>query len=361
MEIVFSLIFGNNCRARQPSRRVGVLASVCKEKVFFLHPSLGRVAYKCVIIAIMSVVCFQHANAQSGSIVGTEYQFGPLLRENFVEPPKRIEPSFLTTSPNEARKNIVDEEVRNRGFSLALTANYPLHTNNGSGNGLGSQGEPAVSPTLQLGIKYNPIDYWFGQITFYRYLFADRQQAWNPDFGYSFGYDDWHSDTFSLVYSNYTGNRFSPDSANNEKRTNFNQGDWSLGYKFALPQMLEPLFLVGDGDQVGCNTSLNITPRYTNVSTLSTQSYKRTVALGCRYSRPSGWYATITLFAYPTKSQQQPWDPDFSYGFGYFDPRPGGFSIQYNNYSGNRFPGHALQGDGSLRKGGISISWSAQW
>lgn len=357
---MFISIFANDSRTRQPRSRVPVFVFDCKEE-FFHPPLLKRTIYQAVIVVMMYASCLQYAKAQNDPVVGTEYQFGPLLREDFVEPPKKVEPSFLTTRPNEVSKSIADEEVNSHGLSLSLAVDYPLRTSRGSGSGLGSQGDPAVSPTLQVGIKYNPVSYWFGQVTFYRYLFADRQQAWNPDFSYSFGYDDWHSDTFSLVYSNYTGNRFSPDSANGGKRTNFNQGNWSLGYKFALPQVLEPLFLVGDSDQVGCNVSLNLTPRYSDLSTLSTKSHKKTVAFGCRYSRPSGWYANITLFAYPTRAEQQPWNPDFSYGFGYSDPRPGSFSIQYNNYSGNRFPGHALQGDGGLRKGGISISWSTQW
>ncbi len=32
------------------------------------------------------------------------------------------------------------------------------------------------------------------------------------------------------------------------------------------------------------------------------------------------------------------WDPDFTYGFGYFDWHPRTFSLQHNNYAGNRYP-----------------------
>lgn len=311
---------------------------------------------------IVFALCFSYYNFAKAEVdLGMNSPFGNLPRDAPIEPSKKVDSNFLITSPN-AKPIEIAEEISMHGLSLNLSANYPINSGSAIGSGLGLQGTPAVSPTLQLGLKYNPISYWFGQVTFYRYLFADRQQAWNPDFTYSFGYDDWHSDTFSVVYSNYTGNRFSPDLTKGEKWTVFNQGQWSFGYKYMLPRVLEPILLVGDGDQIGCNANLNITPQYTDLRTLSTKYYKKSVAFGCRYARPSGWYANVTIFAYPARLQQQPWDPDFSYGFGYFDPHPGTISIQYNNYSANRFPGHdAVRGDGSPRKGSISISWSTQW
>lgn len=266
-----------------------------------------------------------------------------------------LEPS--DSSPDQKQPEIEKEVVQ--GFSANWSTDYPLSTSGGSG--IGSQGARAVSPTVQLSLKYNPLSYWFGQISFYKYLFSERQQSWNPDFTYSFGYDDWHTDTFSMVYSNYGGNRFRRDPANGGKHTVFNQGQWSFGYKFMLPQSLEQLFLVGDGDQTGCNANLGITPSFTDSETLLVKSYKKTISIGCRYTRPSGWYANITVLTYLGNSQQ-PWDPDFTYGFGYSDSSPGGITVQYSNYSANRFPGHnALPGDGSLRKGGISISWSPPW
>jgi hypothetical protein len=65
---------------------------------------------------------------------------------------------------------------------------------------------------------------------------------------------------------------------------------------------------------------------------------------------------------YPKKEQQQPWNPDFTYGFGYFDWHPGQLSIQYNNYSGNRFSSsEQAKGTGKFNNGSISIAWSKSW
>jgi len=294
--------------------------------------------------------------------VGRDSLLGPPLREPQLEPPDNVDPRFLIGSPNAKPPKIAEQLAPLHGLSLRLSADYPLSSRNAIPTGSRAQGSPAVSPTWQLGLRYSPHQsYWFGQMTFIRYVNADRQQRWNPDFTYSFGYDDWHPGTFSAVYSNYTGNRFFPDPASNEKRSAFNQGQWSLGYKFSLPEELKPIFLVGDDDQLGCSGNVNLTPRYSDLRSRSVKPYKKSLALGCRYTRPSGWYANVTLLAYPDRSQQQPWDPDFTYGFGYFDWRPGTISVQYNNYSGNRLPGHNVPGDGRFRKGSISMSWSTAW
>lgn len=243
---------------------------------------------------------------------------------------------------------------------LRLGLDYPLRTSaGGSTAGAGTQGAPAISPTLQAELRVNPSSYWFGSITFYRYLMSDRQQPWNPDFTYSFGYDDWHPDTFSIVYGNYTGNRLQPEQGETVSR--FRQGNWSLGYKFRMPQMLDPIFKADDSHEVNCSVNANVTPRYTDLRTLSIRKYKHSLSLGCRYMLPNNLYANATLFYYPDRGRQQPWDPDFTYGFGYFNWRPGTVTVQYNNYAGNRYGWRDPSGQGGFRRGSISISWSANW
>lgn len=256
-----------------------------------------------------------------------------------------------------------EEEQAPRG-RLRLALDLPLRTSESGFKGAGFQGSPAVSPTLQAELRYATRDYWFGAITFYRYLLGDRQRPWNPDFTYTFGYDDWHPGTFSLVYANYSGNRLSPRrgrqvEGQREERTRFSQGTWSAAYKFVLPDAIRPWFLLDESHAVNCAAGANYTRRYTDLASRSLMSGKRSVTLGCRYTTPGNWFASLTMYHYPKSSQRQPWDPDFTYGFGYFDWRPGSVSIQYNNYSGNRYPWNARRpGQGKFSNGSISISWS---
>ena len=76
----------------------------------------------------------------------------------------------------------------------------------------------------------------------------------------------------------------------------------------------------------------------------------------------SGFSGGFAFSYYPYPEQKQPWDPDFTYGFGYFDWHPGTISVQYNNYSGNRYPWHKKSPDtGRFKDGAITISWSWMW
>ena len=99
-----------------------------------------------------------------------------------------------------------------------------------------------------------------------------------------------------------------------------------------------------------------------DVATLSMQDWKQSISLGLKYVIYNWWYANTSLYYYPNPDQKQPWDPDYTYGFGYFDWHPGTISVQYNNYSGNRYPWHRKSPDtGSFKDGAITISWSWMW
>jgi hypothetical protein len=228
--------------------------------------------------------------------------------------------------------------------------------------GSGLQGEPASSPTLQMTLKYVPLTSWFVSVTLLKYLRTNLQMPWNPDFTYVFGYDDWHPYTFSAQYANYGGNRFNPDTARGESRTNFMAGSWNVAYKFPLPQALESLVLIDSEHAMGCTLGATLTPRFSDAATNKVLDNKRTLALGCKYSFGNNWYFNFSVPHYLVEKQQQPWDPDFTYGFGYFDWRPGSWSIQYNNYSGNRFPWHPNSPNtGRLIDGSISIGIGVNW
>jgi hypothetical protein len=226
----------------------------------------------------------------------------------------------------------------------------------------GLQGEPASSPTLALNLKYVPLTSWFVAATFVKYLRSDLQKPWNPDFTYVFGYDDWHPYTFSAQYSNYGGNRLSPDRSKKERHTTFNAGSWNVSFKFPLPEVLHSLFLISEDDAVGCSVGANYTARYSDAASNTVMKNKRTAALGCKYAFSNNWYFNFAVPQYLVKKQKQPWDPDYTYGFGYFDWHPGTWSIQYNNYSGNRFPWNPKSPNtGRFKDGSISISIGMTW
>ena len=238
------------------------------------------------------------------------------------------------------------------GLTVTPAIGIPLTSEQAGGETTGALNSASITANLTL--RYQPVGHWFAQATLYGYLQPERRARWNPDFTYSFGYDDWHPYTFSLVYSNYANNRFNPRKG--DPVTPFGHGTVALGWKAPMPQKLARLFLVGEGRQIDCRVGLNTSPRFDRDDG-TTGNWKTSANLGCRYPFTDRLFVDVNLFAYA--HGQQPWDPDYTYAFGLFDYRSNRFSIQYANYSGNRFPGRArARNSGRLKDGGISISWN---
>jgi len=255
-----------------------------------------------------------------------------------------------------------DSEWRNLfdGVTVSLSSSFPLSRSAFTEtDGLDSQGtRSARNQTVNLGLSYNPLSYWFFNANFSGYINSDLQAAWNPDFTYTFGYNDWHPWTLSLVYANYGGNRLNPDRSAGETHTNFDQGSWTLGWKTPPPESIQRIFRIHRTSRLGCNVGLSLTPKYLDLESLSEKSWKKVFRYGCKYSIYKNWYVNFNGAHYLDKRQKQPWDPDFTWGFGYFDWRPGKISIQYNNYAANRFPWRKDRDFTTrLKDGSISISW----
>lgn len=278
-----------------------------------------------------------------------------LLRQHggiYVEPPSGVDPLYVPDGP----RGWTAPGQPGHPLDIELSLEMPLPGRKDSAASTATQGPRPTSATWQALLRWRPMGAapWFAQLVFYRYLQPSRQQSWNPDYSYAFGYDDGRPDTWHLVYANFTGTRLHPHGALHEGRLNFPEGQWTLGRRFSLPLSLQPLLLVGDGDRSTCSADLHLTPRYDDE-----RAGKLAASLGCLYERPGGWYLQAELFAYPQRSQQQPWDPDFTYGLGWKGAGPGTFSLRYSNYSGNRWPWrHPAPGEGRFNNGSIGVSWS---
>jgi len=244
-----------------------------------------------------------------------------------------------------------DSEWRNaiHGLSVSVAASHPLTKStpsNSTNLGNATQGVSATNDTVTIGLKYTPLSYWFASINRRIYLNTDLQKPWDPDWSYSFGYSDWHPWALSLVYSNHLGNDLGGE------RPAFDAGQLTLSTAFSLPPWLDHVLVSGYGDSIGCNTGLTLTP---NIS-------KLTGSFGCKYTIINGFYVNFGLFYYPNSDTQEAWNPDYSYGFGYFDWRPGSISVQYANSSGNRFnKSNSASGTGGFNNGSLSLSWSHSW
>ncbi|MBC5764217.1 hypothetical protein [Ramlibacter albus] len=306
---------------------------------------------RCAALRACVVACFAAPGAPA--LAQTDAPLPAAQRGGtFVEPPAVIDPAYIPSGPNAPAR----AAGSGAPLTLRLALELPLDAA-ARGVGIGRQGSRSSrGATLQAELTWRSAAYpgWFAQGRFFRDLSGGRQ-PWHPDVAYAFGYERYEPGTFSLVYSNYTGTRLHP------LRLNFNEGQLSAGYKFALPEAVQPLLLAGDGDTALCSANLQWTGHYNEAATGAPRDGRPSIALGCRYTHPSGWFGHFTALAW-RRSEQQPWDPDFTYGLGYAPPQWPGFVVEYANYSGNRWPGRdAAPGEGRLRSGSLLLGWTTSF
>jgi hypothetical protein len=260
--------------------------------------------------------------------------------------------SFSFSFEEMKRKELQEGFTVGGGLTIPLKRRLPTNE-----TGYLTQGQTATNYAITGSVTYVPVTFWFWNVTAYKYLDNKYKAPWNPEFSYRFGYDDWHPYTFSLVYGNYGGNRIFPDKSKGEEWTYFNRGTISLGWKFPEPDFIGKIFLFDTTQTINHSINYNVTPRYTDVSGKNLQKWKQSVSFSTYYPVYSWFYWSFNLIYYPKPEQQQPWDPDYTYGFGYFDWHRGAVNVQYSNYAGNRYPWRkSSTGKGGFLDGSISIS-----
>ncbi|OKP30099.1 hypothetical protein BSQ40_06345 [Serratia fonticola] len=208
---------------------------------------------------------------------------------------------------------------------------------------------------LLFSLQYTPMSYFFANMTT-RVPLQDTNR-YSTDYVYSFGYDDWHPGTFSLVYGNYgENNHFYP--ADGQRHTYFEQGAWTLAYKFSLPENVEKHLLINQDDSMTCQVGYTYVARYYSVKSSSLEQNKRSLLTSCGYTLKQHYFLRVSGFYYPQKEQQQPFDYDYTYSFGYVSSyQPGAITIQYSNYTGTRYPWRG-NANSNFRQGSINLSWT---
>jgi hypothetical protein len=284
-----------------------------------------------------------HAQAQpqDGMLSGLESSFALPLHD------------LLVKKHASEWRNLID------GFGGDVLAYFPFAAPESGRDASGHLRAVSLSDGyVAASVKYTPISHWFASIQVNKYLSKGAQQPWNPDFTYVVGYDDWHPYTLSLVYANYSGNRFSPRERLDGTRTDVQEGSVTLGWKLKVPKPIDEAMAVHSTGGTALQVHYSLTPDYTTASGTRGHS-KQKLGATVKYSIYKWWYVQATPYYYLRVSSQQPWDPDYTWGFGYYDWHPGSFSIQYNTYAGNRFPWHHSRGPGAhVRDGAATISWS---
>src|ERR1051325_8313452 len=173
--------------------------------------------------------------------------------------------------------------------------------------------------------------------TFYWDFNPRADQKWISDYTYSIGRYNWRKGKFNYGYENYVNNKYGDNWQTFSEK--FLEGYYFLSYNH-YPDVL------ANKIRIDSTTSLRLIyfARYA-VHYLDAQNRvhgdllhgKPVLGTALRWTVVWNIYVESAVYFY-LDGRQQPWDPDFSYGFGYFDWRSCRISLTYGNWAVNRFP-----------------------
>lgn len=174
--------------------------------------------------------------------------------------------------------------------------------------------------------------------TFYIDFNKKAAARWVADYAYSIGRYNWRPYRFNYGYENYINNKYTDNI--NQFSQKFTEGYYFLSFNANVPDAITKKI------KLDSTTSIKFVPffryafRYRDENEVVHYEGKPTAGISGRFTLFWNIYVEGAVYYYfDPVYRQLPWDPDFSYGFGYFDWRSFRFSLTYGNWAINRFPG----------------------
>lgn len=163
---------------------------------------------------------------------------------------------------------------------------------------------------------------------------------WISEFTYSLARYHWKPNRFNYGYENYLDNRYSDSWS--EFGQKFLEGYYFISYTHLLPEKIRNAIVLDNTTQLKIMYFGRYSIKYrdeNNIRHGGLEGGKLTLGAAARYSIIKNIYLEGAVYYYPEQYKQMPWDPDYTYGFGYFDWRSFRVSITYGNWAINRWPG----------------------
>ena len=154
----------------------------------------------------------------------------------------------------------------------------------------------------------------------------DKKPAWLSNLYYNIGNYDWHNKSFSYGYENYQPNRFdgSYNFLENKKR-----GFFFISYNYYLLGEEKNPWKLDETSQIYITPFIRYQPEYTDrYGEKILGHHKIILGYAARYVIWNNFYVEAALYYYTSEKSKMPWDPDFTYGFGYFNWRS--FKINFS-------------------------------
>ncbi|MDF2448429.1 MAG: putative exported protein [Bacteroidota bacterium] len=193
-------------------------------------------------------------------------------------------------------------------------------------------------------IAFNTRIRFYEQFSFNTTFYVDfnkRAHArWISDFSYTLARYHYKLYKFNYGYENYMDNKYTDN--RHQIWEKFLEGYYFISYNYGFSETFRNKVAFDN------TTNLKIVPfaryafRYRDELERehgSPANGKATLGLALRYTIIKNIYVEGAAYYYPEEHKRQAWDPDYSYGFGYFDWRSFRLSLTYGNWAINRWPG----------------------
>jgi hypothetical protein len=161
---------------------------------------------------------------------------------------------------------------------------------------------------------------------------------WISDYSYTIGRYNWKPNKFNFGYENYINNKYSDNLATMAEK--FLEGYYFVSYSHNLPEKIKHLISLDGTTNIKLVYFVRYYIKYRdqfNETHGGIISGKTTLGLSMRYTIYKNLYIEGAVYYYTNPAKRQPWDPDYTYGFGYFDWRSFRLYITYGNWAINRF------------------------
>jgi hypothetical protein len=192
---------------------------------------------------------------------------------------------------------------------------------------------------LSFFLRYRIYEEIYVNTHFYYDFNKQAAARWISDFTYAIGRYNWRPYRLNFGYENYQNNKYT-DSPERllQKMT---EGYFFVSYGYGLPQNIFRFI------RIDSTTNFRITPfaryafRYRDETEQVRTEGKPAAGVSARLTLFWNLYVEGAAYYYfqDVGYRQLPWDPDYSYGFGYFDWRSFRLSLSYGNWAVNRWPG----------------------
>jgi len=210
---------------------------------------------------------------------------------------------------------------------------------------------------LRFSLSIKPRKYMYFTLTSIWDINGYKNPYYQPDYYYTFGYSDYHKDTWGFSYSNYKNNILSKDNL-----YGFKDGSWEIHYKTKIKDIdliAKATFVPSEKEKFLSLNGYTTLNDYTSLS-IGYEHYfhikQEKLTISAKSFLYDKLFVSATAFLYSNLDNQTELESDYSYSFGWQDNRPYHFSIKYaQEYSPTRWPWRDTKYP-SFSSGKISIS-----